>query len=86
MHQSGVTMKMQSHALKNRLGKRVSLAGGHTHWKDQSTHEGHQRNVALPIGNDKVTGRRVWTVHGRCSDPVDPELGRPNDLGTAKVA
>ena len=50
---------------KPRLGKHVSLAGGHTHQKDQSTHEGHQRNVAsLMIGKDKVAGRRVWTVHG----------------------
>ena len=80
-------MEMQSYAPKNRLGKRVSLAGGHVHRKDQSMHEGHQRNVALPtIGNDKVAGTRVWTVHGRCSDPVDPEFGRPHDLGTAKVA
>ena len=30
---------------------------GHAHRKDQSTHEGHQRNVAPPtIGNDKVAG------------------------------
>ena len=80
-------MEMQSHALKNRLGKHVSLAGGHTHRKDQSTHEGYQRNVAPPtIGNDKVAGRRVWTVHGRCSDPVDTEFGGPHDPGTAKVA
>ena len=80
-------MEMQSHALKNRFGKRVSLAGGHAYQKDQSTHEGHQRNVASPtIGNDKVAGRRVWTVHGRCSDPVDPELDRSHDPDTAKVA
>ena len=80
-------MEMQSHALKNRLGKRVSLAGGPAHRKDQSTYEGHQGNVAPPtIGNDKVAGRRVWTVHGRFSDPVYTELFGPHDPGTAKVA
>ena len=80
-------MEMQSHALKNKLGKRVSLAGGLANRKDQSMHEGHQRNVAPPtIGNDKVAGRRVWTVHGRCSDPIDPEFGGFHDSATAKVA
>ena len=86
-HQSGVTMEMQIHALKNRFGKRVTLAGGHAHRLDQSIHEGHQRNVALStIGNDKVAGRRVCTVHGRCSDPIDPEFDGPHDPDTTKVA
>ena len=50
-------------------------------------HEVHQQNVAPPmIGNNEVAGRRVWTVHGCCSDPVDPEFGGPHDPGTAKVA
>ena len=84
---TGVTMEIQSHALKNKIGKRVLLTGGHAHRKDQSTHEDHQRNVApLTIRNDKVAGRRVWTVHRRCSDPVDPEFGGSYDPGTAKVA
>ena len=86
----GINLALQwkcSDALKNRLSKRVSLAGGHAHQKDQNIHKGHQRNVAPPtIGNLKVAGRRVWTVHGYCSEPVDPELGGSHDPGTAKVA
>ena len=52
---------------------KTDLVSSTTHRKDQSTHEGHQQNVApLTIGNDKVAGRRVCTAHGRCPDPVVP--------------